>query len=79
MFCTFLLITPHTTQAQSSFSGVYPFSPGAGTLGFFDQNTGTVYVYTSDLSRLIREIQVEQLGKVIKKDVTDKRETYGVR
>ena len=66
------------SQAQSSFAGVYPYSPGNGTVGFFDQNSGKIYVYTSDLSQLVREVQLEELGKTVEPQNKSERETYGV-
>ena len=74
----FFLMNLNQSQAQSSFAGVYPYSPGNGTVGFFDQNSGKIYVYTSDLSQLVREVRLEELGKTVEPQNKSERETYGV-
>lgn len=79
LFSFFFMANSRTIQAQSSFSQTYPFAPGNGTIGFFDQNTGKIYIYTSDLTKLVKEAQLEELGKEVKeKTVEKKRETYGI-
>lgn len=61
-----LVLRAPTTQAETngaSFAGVIPFINSTGYLGLFNQNTGKIYMYNSDLTKCVYEGKIEQLGK----------------
>lgn len=60
------MLRPQTGLAQANtFAGVVPFSTSAGTFGFFDQNSGKLYMYDNNLTKCIFIGQVENLGEPI--------------
>ena len=62
-----LALRPSQTYAQKKdFAGVVPFAIPSGSVGFFNQTNGKVYVYDSDLTRCIYEGQLEELGQSFK-------------
>ena len=60
-----LIFGPKTTSAQMGghFDGVIPFSTSGGFLGFFDQKSGTVYLYDQNYTKCVRVSKIDQLGK----------------
>ncbi len=62
------VLRPHTGLAQDAaknFAGVVPFGTAAGTLGMFDQNTGMIYVYDTNLAKVIFTGHLPALGQPI--------------
>ena len=48
------------------FDHVIPFATFGGFTGFFDQKTGRVYFYDTNLKECIQAFQVEELGSTLK-------------
>ena len=69
LFFTFLLLifNLNSTNAQPlmpslGFRSVVPFSTAGGFLGFFDQNTGYVYLYDQQWQACVQISKLNTLG-----------------
>ena len=65
-----LLVTAlqkQTSAQVSSYAGVVPFATSGGMLGLFDSKDGTIYLYEPNLVECLQVIQVEALGKPLKR------------
>lgn len=61
---TVSIIFQKASKAQdASFLNIIPFVNNVGYIGFFDQNTGMVYLYDSNLTKCIMNAQLVELGK----------------
>ena len=54
-----------TTQAQErkNFAGVMPFATVGGYIGFFDQETGYVYIYDDQMKKAVFTYKLDALGQ----------------
>jgi hypothetical protein len=58
------LFPQNPSVAQTtSFAGVVPFSTSGGYVGFFEQNSGKVYIYDDKLTDCVQISQIQQLGE----------------
>ncbi len=74
---TILALRPVKTMAEGpSFAGVIPFATSAGSIGFFNQTNGKVYVYDGDLATCIFEGQFQELGKAVTKIHANSAKSY---
>lgn len=55
----------HAHSQGKNFNSVMPFFTSGGSLGFFDQSEGKVYIYDSNLSSCIFQGKLENLGEPI--------------
>lgn len=53
----------NSASSSKSFPGVIPFSTAGGTIGFFDQNNGKVYLYDGNMQNIVSVAQLDELGK----------------
>jgi hypothetical protein len=70
MSLCFIIGTTMTSKAQikiqgKSFNGVVPFITTTDRVGFFDQNTGKIYIYDSNVSQCLFTGQIQNLGDPI--------------
>lgn len=66
IFMSIFIGSTMTSMAQGkSFAGVVLFNTPAGRLGFFEQNTGKIYLYDDNLSRCVFIGQLMELGQPI--------------
>ncbi|MDE2027531.1 MAG: hypothetical protein KGK03_07635 [Candidatus Omnitrophica bacterium] len=47
------------------FAGVIPFSTSSDRIGFFDQNTGKIYMYDNNINQCLFIGQIQTLGQPI--------------
>jgi hypothetical protein len=59
------LITAQSRAQSTNFLNVIPFSSPSGRLGFFDQNTGKIFIYDNDARECVFRGQMLELGKPI--------------
>jgi len=60
----FTLLEYKTSKAATNaFQNVIPFVNNMGYIGFFDQNTGKIYLYDGDLKKCVMTTQLSQLGE----------------
>jgi len=63
---SFMLGTTSQSKAQQkSFIGILPFVTTSNRVGFFDQNTGRIYMYDDNISQCIYIGQMNQLGQPV--------------
>lgn len=70
VFASIFIGSTMNSMAQEggrNFSGVSLFNTPAGRLGFFEQNTGKIYLYDDNLSRCVFIGQLKELGQPIEK------------
>jgi len=60
-----LLIATQSKASARGFAGVVPFTTSGDRFGFFDQNSGKIYLYDSNISQCVFTGQLEDLGKPI--------------
>jgi hypothetical protein len=61
-------VWPHQLMAQSkTFANVIPFATSTDRIGFFDQNSGSVYIYDNNLSECVFKGKMSDLGGTIHK------------
>lgn len=70
MALSFMLGATVQSKAQvkvqgASFVGVLPFVTTSNRVGFFDQNSGKVYIYDENLGQCLFIGQISGLGKPI--------------
>lgn len=60
-----LVFFQHThSQAQnSSFASFIPVNGGQGSIRFFDTASGKLYTYDRSLQKVIRIVQIEEMGE----------------
>ena len=63
--CFFLGATIQSKAQSKTFIGILPFMTSSDRLGFFDQNTGRVYMYDNNFSDCAFIGQVSVLGQPI--------------
>ena len=64
--------TPLSAAEQKDFTNVVPFMSPVGRLGFFDQKTGMIYLYDSELKTCTFTGKLSELGQAIEKEVKPK-------
>lgn len=57
-----IMLMPLGLVHAQSFDHVVPFSTQSGRMGFFDQSDGTIYIYDSDLSKMLFKARLHELG-----------------
>jgi len=63
---SFILGSTVQSKAQNKgFAGVVPFISNTDRLGFFDQNTGRIYMYDNNFSQCVYVGQMQGLGQAI--------------
>ena len=68
MTLSFIVGATMQGKAQNkSFAGVIPFVSSTDRVGFFDQSSGKIYMYDSDLSECLFVGQLAGLGQPIQK------------
>lgn len=60
-----LIITTQGRATAKSFMGVIPFATSGDRFGFFDQTSGRIYLYDSNISQCVFKGQVADLGQPI--------------
>jgi hypothetical protein len=60
-----LFIVSQSRAQSTNFINVVPFSSPSGRLGFFDQNTGKIFIYDNDARECVFRGQMMELGKPI--------------
>jgi len=77
-----LIIYGKSSSAQEQiikFEHVIALSSGQGSIRFFDKRDGRVYTYDRTLQRVMRIVQIEQLGqpaKIIQESLSDRNLKY---
>ena len=63
--CASLAIVSQSKAQSVNFLNVMPFSSPSGRLGFFDQNTGKIFIYDPDAKECVFKGQLTELGRTI--------------
>jgi len=73
------LITTQSKAAGKSFAGVVPFTTSGDRFGFFDQASGKIYLYDSNISQCVFKGQLQDLGQpIVVVDIKNEPSTNGV-
>ena len=71
LMLAFSMIHQSNISAENhSFASVIPFDGPQGAVRFFDTTTGIMYTYDQALQKVIRIVQIEDLGDPAKEIVT---------
>ena len=55
-------------EQVKSFDKKVQFSASGGLIYFFDEEAGSLYLYNSSTGRLMRQYNIDELGKNLKKE-----------
>ena len=56
---------------EANYYRTFPYGLGGGQVGFFDQQSGRVYVYDNDLKRCIYITRITELGQPMERLKSD--------